>query len=145
MKHACTPPIGRLDGRETTKLKPDSIELYRKEFPLEQLLDAETWQAASPEQRIRIEVNFKKFRRDRHVVTLIAGCTSAFLIDGKEIKGEDGMVPKETMCEVARLAVTRSGSHMVVPPVAYGDCYYAFNDDARNIQSLRASPDDQPG
>lgn len=118
--------IPTLDEWQTTKLMPESIEQVRNEYPLEKLLDAETWPKSGAEQSIQIDVKFKRFDPHQHAITLIPGCTDAYLIDGKAIHGTDGNVPEKTLCEIERLEVIWNGKSFLLPTFAHDDCYYAF-------------------
>jgi hypothetical protein len=115
-----------LDERLTTRLTPESIEQMRNGYQVGKLFDAETWPKSGADQSIQLDVKFKRFDPDQHTITLIPGCTDAYLINGKAMHGTDGNVPEKTLCEIERLEVTWNGKSFLVPSYAHADCYYAF-------------------
>jgi hypothetical protein len=131
---------------DATLLTPESIELQRNGYPVEKLLDAEKWPASGSEQSIRLDVKFKRFDPDQHAIALIPGCTDAYLIDGKTIRGEDGAVPKKSLCEIERLEVTWNGRSVLLPSVAHADCFHAFSghkEDAKAWTVKNGNPESQ--
>jgi len=133
--------IATIDDWKTIPLTPESIEQMRNGYPVKKLLDAEKWPIAGADQSIRLDVKFKSFDPDQHVITLIPGCTDAYLIDGKTIHGEDGSVPERSLCEIERLEVTWNGKSFLLPSYAYSDCFHAFSGRNEGLRVWTANND----